>query len=289
MSFSRLTYARAMELIRVSIDAEELPTDEQIASYCGFDDAAPVRSLLADLADRGEITMRGTGEARVITLGRQKSTVAPIPRPVPSVTKPVKSIEEGLAKIRAAVARGKAAVGPTPPPVVKTPAKSAPVARTDPTPISPPPAPIAPVADVEGERPTAPVAPHPVMAELAQIPPEVVAELSNPALEMVRMPTKGARARPAVAQRVKETRKQLNIHMPIETFLRLDEAAAAADLQTSSYARTLVIAGLDRPRIPAKVATAAMRAGVPVIQFAAEMMERGLAAYLVDQAREKAA
>jgi hypothetical protein len=117
------------------------------------------------------------------------------------------------------------------------------------------------------------------MAELAQIPPEVVAELSQPKLEMVRMPTtqRAVRGRPAVAEPARQSSKQVNVNLSAEQFALLDGMATEHDLQTSSMARALLTGALDRPRIPARVATAAMRAGVPVLEFAAMLMELGLA------------
>lgn len=296
MSFARIIYTLALDLIGTRIGAgESSPTDEEFARHCGLDDTAPVRSLLADLADRGDITMRGTGGNRVILLGRQRSTPVAATRPIPSVRKPAPTddavIEAGLAKIKAALARGKGAVGPgiitSPPRPELTGEEPGTTDTTERLRVTPTPEGRADTSEQAsdrqvGESPAVKPAPHPVMAELAAIPPEVVAELSKPALEMVRMPTtqRPVRGRPTVAEPARQTRKQVNVNLSAEQFAQLDRLATEQDLQTSSLARMLLAGALERPRIPARVATAAMRAGVPVLAFAATLMEIGLAEHL---------
>jgi len=257
VTFPRIVYTYALELITAR-GPLFLP-DSEIAAYCGLGDVASSRKLLADLADRGDITIRGAGADRVISLGRQKALPTPAPRPIRSVTKPKPSedevITDGLAKIKAAVERGKAAVAPKP--VVKTPAKSVLVAPVAPAPVEAP-------------------APHPVMAEL---------DLTRaPEVHMERLPTSPRRAVPH--RRVPTRHRQVSFWLTGELFDRMEAEARALDIATGTYVRRIVEGTSERPRIPAKVASAAARAGVPVLQFAAEMMERGLTDHMADRARE---
>lgn len=273
MTFPRIVYTYALELIAARIEqGRPSPSDDEIAGYCALVDAGSVRSLLADLADQGKITMKGTGVDRVITLGRQKAAITPAPPPIRSVTKPKPTDDElvdaAMARIKAAVARGKGAVGPIANSVSVesvAPAPSAPAARAH-TPA------------IEEER-HAQAAPHPVMAELEQIPPEVVAELSKPALEMVRMPTT---QRKLPERRVVERKRQVSFWLSGNLFDQMEAHARALDIATGTYVRRIVEGTSERPRIPGAVATAAIRAGVPVIEFATSLMWRGLASYQTD-------
>lgn len=78
----------------------DFPTDERIAQRFGFLDVEQSRTLLADLADRGLITIRRTGAEREIVIGKAKPVaLKKAPRPIRSVTKADPSVDRAVAKI----------------------------------------------------------------------------------------------------------------------------------------------------------------------------------------------
>jgi hypothetical protein len=110
MAHPKLQLSRLLDWLKLRIECEDTsPTDEQIAAFLGLDSERTAMSMLADLADRGDITIRGSGAARHIALGRQHRAIE-TPRPVPSIAKPKRapiSEEECTARIQAIMSLGK--------------------------------------------------------------------------------------------------------------------------------------------------------------------------------------
>ncbi len=107
MAHAKLNLSRMYDWIERNLDLDvPQPTDADIMQVFGFDNAESARTLLAELADAGRITIKGYGETRTIALGRTKSTLVPAPRPLPSAKKPDPAVDDGVAKIAAIVARG---------------------------------------------------------------------------------------------------------------------------------------------------------------------------------------
>jgi len=107
MAHAKLNLQRMYEWIEARVGVSDpTPTDAEIMQHFGFDNPESARTLLAELADAGRITIKGYGPDRVITLGRTASTLAATPRPTPTVRKPDPVVEAGLAKIAAIVGRG---------------------------------------------------------------------------------------------------------------------------------------------------------------------------------------
>lgn len=107
MAHAKLNLQRMYEWIEARVGVSDpTPTDAEIMQHFGFDSPESARTLLAELADAGRISIKGYGLDRVITLGRTTSTPAATPRPTPTVRKPDPVVEAGLAKIAAIVGRG---------------------------------------------------------------------------------------------------------------------------------------------------------------------------------------
>lgn len=107
MAHAKINVARMYDWIEHNLNQGiALPADAQIMERFGFDSPESARTLLAELADAGRITIKGYGETRTITLGRTKATLTPAPRPVPTAKKADPVIDAGVAKIAAIVARG---------------------------------------------------------------------------------------------------------------------------------------------------------------------------------------
>lgn len=100
MTYSRLTQIQMLDWLRQRIEADQpTPSDDEICERFNFASAERARSLLADLAERKEITVKGFGAERVITLGREPVAVPATPRPVPTVIKRDPTIDKAAAKI----------------------------------------------------------------------------------------------------------------------------------------------------------------------------------------------
>lgn len=88
MTHARITQARMFDWIRACIDTDApLPTDADIVDQFGLPSVESSRSLLADLADAGKITIRGMGADRVITLGPKERPAMVPARPTPAIQK----------------------------------------------------------------------------------------------------------------------------------------------------------------------------------------------------------
>ena len=107
MAHAKINLSQMFDWIERSLDRDiAQPTDAQIMERFGFDSPESARTLLAELADAGRITIKGYGETRKITLGRTKAALAPAPRRLPAAKRADPIIDAGVAKIAAIVARG---------------------------------------------------------------------------------------------------------------------------------------------------------------------------------------
>lgn len=107
MAHAKLNLSSMFDWIERNIEHHVAqPTDAQIMARFGFDNPESARTLLAELADAGRITIKGYGAARTITLGRTKTALAPAPRPLPAAKRADPVIDAGVAKITAIIARG---------------------------------------------------------------------------------------------------------------------------------------------------------------------------------------
>ena len=180
MAHPRIIRSQMLDWIKNSIElGAALPTDAQIVDRFNLTGSESARSLLADLADAGEITIKGYGDARRITLGRKRE-LPNAHRPLPSVVKRSAGkrvdadVESTAAKIRDIIARGKKAVAP----VLADPER-APLATVGAIPIAATSPAVDSVNGSEGAQvsvATTP-APHPFVG--TDLPPEVIAQLSK--------------------------------------------------------------------------------------------------------------
>lgn len=294
MAHARIALTYALDLITRSIELDEpSPTDGQIADYCGLHDPTHVRSLLADLADAGKITIRGTGADRKILLGRQTAPLTTTPRPTPSVKSAAGSkrrltLDETADRIKEILARGKAPAAP----LVKTPDISAPVAQcryAPDKPVSPQALPLPGASDegaqARGSHRDEP-APQPIHVKQPRRP-NAVRAMDVP---------------DTVATRAERFGKHcMTVSLPTADYWKLVELANAGGKMPGSLARDLVLAALNgelnperfappaKVRVPAHITAAAVREGVPVVAFVAELLERGFDAWSSQWSLERCA
>lgn len=111
MAHSRLNLNAMFDWIeRNATHDVRMPTDGEICERFNFESRESARTLLAELADAGKITIRGYGDDRVITIGRSKSALSPAPRAEPPVRKADPEVERVAARITEIVQRGSKAV-----------------------------------------------------------------------------------------------------------------------------------------------------------------------------------
>lgn len=108
MAHSRLNLNAMFDWIeRCLADGQPTPLDAAICDRFGFDSTESARTLLAELADAGRITIRGHRDDRVIALGRSKSVAVPASRAEPPVRKADPDAEHTSARIAEIVGRGR--------------------------------------------------------------------------------------------------------------------------------------------------------------------------------------
>lgn len=264
MAHPRIIQQQMLDWIKNSLSLRSaLPTDAQIVDRFNLTGVESARSLLADLADAGEITIKGFGATRTITIGRKARTFEAAARPTPAVVTRVGGkrttdeqvqIDMTAARIREIVERRKQpATAPSPASTV-IPVVAAPV--------------------VEEVVAAAVIAEQPVL--------EPIERAATTSLDIVRLPTAPGRAplRQETAVATRDARRQLNIHFPHDQFEKLTALANGEGSSAAAFARATLISCLDRkPRVPAAVTAAALREQSPVVDFAHRMMALGLAAY----------
>jgi len=107
MAHAKINLSRMFDWIERNIELDVAqPTDADIMQRFGFDNPEHARTLLAELADSGRITIKGYGETRAISLGRTKSALEPAARPMPAAKRSDPTVDAGVAKIAEIVARG---------------------------------------------------------------------------------------------------------------------------------------------------------------------------------------
>lgn len=265
MTHPKLQLSRLLDWIRFRIECDDpSPTDDQIVELLGLDLTATARSMLADLADRGDITIKGSGPARQIALGRQHRAIE-TPRPVPSVVKPKRapiSEQECAARIQAIMSAGKKKQPDSPAAEMEAPGSGEGERRDD--------------AIVQPVAPSVPFA-------------------APPSFEPKRLPTAPDRR---IVYNVRASR-QINVRLDQDA---LDEIKRRANGRSVTGTATAILAAAlraepgmtiehapSRFRIPAEVTRAAIRDGIPVLDLAAALMMRGLGSFERDAAREQAA
>ena len=131
-------------------NGEPTPTDQEIISRFGMSGAEAARSLLADLADGGKITIKGFGANRIITLGQTKTAFIPS-RPISrSALQPRAPVEDRVAMMRRVLADKKPDVQPPVAPAPSRPEKTLIAAPPAPSPRLIIPAPLAAAAIRDG-------------------------------------------------------------------------------------------------------------------------------------------
>jgi hypothetical protein len=300
MAHPRIIQQQMLDWIKNSVSLRSaLPTDAQIVDRFNLTGVESARSALADLADAGEITIKGHGASRTIALGRKAKTFEPAPRPTPAVVARVggkrtddenAQIQETTDKIRAIIERGR-------PPVPENATSDAAKERLN--------AAVASSTDALVEfdeaikevvaqdvvpTPTEPTEPDAKASVYWTVPADDKA-LGEPSLAPVSLPTGtgGRLSRQEAAIATRDVRRQLNIHFPLDQFEKLSALADVAGETPGAFARGALISCIDRkPRVPAAVTAAALREKAPVIDFADLMMVLGLAAYAHERARSAA-
>ena len=284
MAHARIIQQQMLDWIKNSLSLRSaLPTDAQIVDRFNLTGVESARSLLADLADADEITIKGHGSSRTIALGRKAKTFEPAPRPTPAVVARVGGkraddekvqIDTTAARIREILDRRKAPASEVKPEVIESHTE----ARVEQTAADEP---------VSGERkPQDRLAA--VEETLADIPPLLPADYVA-AHQPDQLPPHRTLSRQEAAIATRDVRWQLNIHFPQDQFEKLSALADVAGETPGAFARGALISCIDRkPRVPAAVTAAALREKAPVIDFADRMMVLGLAAYAHERARSAA-
>lgn len=280
MPHPKLRQQQMLEWLRTADERREpFPSDNDIAEHFRLASAESARSLLADLADAGHLTLTGSGAERVITLGRKATTITTAVA-APPVRKP-EALEVAKARTaspppgRADTIRAIAAK--LPPPATRKPGATMlpPAAAVQPTPPAPGPASVV-------AAPPAPVVTPPRVAE-----PEKAAERAGTRTWTPPPPAK----------------RQISFTVPVALFDRLAAAAEAKDLPTGTYARELLVALLEgqtpalpeasapiacarKPLVRAEMVVAAQRDGFPLDAFIRLLLERGFGSYTADVTAE---
>jgi len=234
------------------------PSDEEIMEKFSFASPEAARTLLADLADRGQISVRGTGDHRQINIGKPKPPRIATPAVLRSVKRPATKIQHldedaGVSRIMDIVRRSKVTAAS-----VEAPTANRPVAHIAAPAVEPAVAP-------EATR-TAAAAP----IGLAAVEP------AKRKRELAASPT--------------PQRRQVNIKVSEEHYQLLSERAEAQDLYLSTLVSDMFASLLDRetaptqpaykPLVRAHVIRAAREAGIPLEEFVPSLIEAGLERFL---------
>ncbi len=121
MAHAKLHRQQMLDWIERCLDGDvPTPDDAAICAAFGFLSTEHARTLLAELADAGKITVKGGyGPDRQILLGRVRAGAVPAPRPVPSITKNAADLSDAVAKIIAIANRPKTPIAASPAAVAK--------------------------------------------------------------------------------------------------------------------------------------------------------------------------
>lgn len=108
MAHAKLNLVRMLSWIEQRLDTgHATPTDAEICELFGFDSTESARTLLAELADAGKITIKGYGPDRRIALGRSKGAIAGVGRVAPTVKKADADVDRAAARLAEIVRRGR--------------------------------------------------------------------------------------------------------------------------------------------------------------------------------------
>jgi hypothetical protein len=108
MAHAKLNLVRMLSWIEQRLDTgHATPTDAEICELFGFDSTESARTLLAELADAGKITIKGYGPDRRIALGRSKGAIAGVGRVAPAVKKADADVDRTAARLAEIVRRGR--------------------------------------------------------------------------------------------------------------------------------------------------------------------------------------
>ncbi|WP_277969284.1 hypothetical protein [Sphingomonas echinoides] len=296
MAHPRIIQQQMLDWIKNSLSLRSaLPTDTQIVDRFNLRGVESARSLLADLADAGEITIKGHGATRSIALGRKEKTFEPAPRPTPAVVARIGGkraddekvqIDTAAARIREIIERGKEPasenatsdaakerLGAAVDSAVKALKKQGEAIEEF-------------IAQDDVATPTEPTEPDAkASAYWTVTADDKASEEPSFALVSLQTGTGGRLSRQEAAIATRDVRRQLNIHFPQDQFEKLAALADVAGETPGAFARGALISCIARkPRVPAAVTAAALREKAPVIDFADRMMILGLAAYAHERA-----
>lgn len=293
---SHLNKRKVIDLIAVEAAAGRQVTDQQIMDLCDFWAREQVKSLLADLADSGEISIAWNGPHRTITLGASGATKRPDPaRPIPSVVRPdVKAklqamqaadddddeVDEAASRIFA-ILQGDTAQQPTRDAVTV----------------------VAMEKGYQGASGTAREASSAVSSGTAERiedrAPSPEPAVNTPPPAPLATPPSPRRAAPRPLPNPDrapspDKRRQINIHADPGLYEMLAEAAAREGVPTTSLARRILLDAMDaarcdtqrRHRLRASIVRAADHAGIGLDQFVTMLIELGFSAYQAERAPE---
>lgn len=275
---------RHREIDRVSLrawirdcleDGKLAPTDEEIMDRYRFEHPEQARTLLADLADRGWITIGGIGPGRKIALGRVRSSdPQPAVRPVPSVVRPETkptSAKAGAERI-ADILRGIQAKKTAPKPVVEQlEATGATTSLTGKTIVEQ----LEPIIEAAQSGETSTIDARPVKAAT------LAAIASVAEADKARFTINAAfKADRALYERVKAdaARQKMSVNGYVG---RIAKAALAGEAIPAQPER--------KPLLRAEMTAAAIRADMPIDGFVRMLLERGFQTFLADEQKELAA
>lgn len=88
MRHSHLNKRKAFDFIATELEQGRQVSDQQLQDLCCFFEREHVKTLLADLADEGAISVTWDGPVRTIALGPKERAKVHAPRPVPTIVRP---------------------------------------------------------------------------------------------------------------------------------------------------------------------------------------------------------
>lgn len=313
MAHSRINQNAMFDWIeRCLAEDAPLPDDDAIMERFTLHSREQARTILADLADQGRITIRWRDGGRTIALGRQKSDFSPVRLVAPSVVRRdgkgdrVRVAPDAVLAqpFRHLGAHGAAYLSPAAPATASSASEgeqpAAEQARIEPAPpIASPPRP-----EITGEEPGTTAAARPKVENRKVPRGKNVAGPGKDRQVGASPEVKPERGGPLSAPCPPRTdRRQLNVHLTPDAFGRLQALALSAGRSPGGLARAVVSDWIDRneavapvefergkkPFLSADVIRAAREAGQPLDVFVTALIQRGFAAYRTDQSRRAAA
>jgi hypothetical protein len=277
---SQIDRANLLDWLRDCAEHEKpMPSDEAIADRFGYAAIESARTLLADLADRGEISI---GRDRVIEINQVKparavGTERALPKTVtrPKRRKRAKSViseEEGLDRIRAIVQRSRAPDAPAPQPRLRI--------------TTPQPAP--------RDEPVVAPSPPPALKIVPPAPPPTQVVVAPPARKVPAEQPPSAPRRKGPAPQLGQP---INVRLHPGSIERLKAAAGAQGKPHCSLAREIIEKALAEPEtavlprkpvVPVAVLLASIEAGKGLHEFVQDLIAIGFEVWREDRAAETA-